>query len=522
VPSVLVTGAGHPPVPNLRRVLTGLLPISLGVQAASFVSSVALARVLGASASTDAYFLGLSVPVLVYAILLAGVRLGAIPALTEATTEKAGFARVGSELVSAVLFASVALSVAVTAAAVLVLPLFLPGEADLASLTRLAIVELAPLGVLGAMTGAFGALLAVRRIFAPQVAVMAIEPLVKTVLTLALGHRIGSQALIAGNLLGSTGTVLTLWWLVRRQGIRIKLQRSVRTPFVRSVVRLSVPLLVGQSVLQVNPLVDRAMASNLATGSVTSLELGLRLFLVPTTLLTSILIAPVSAIWAARKLSDGWPALRAGVGHATTVVLTVVPALAVLAILLRRPLVALLYAGGAYSPHSLAETTAVFGLLLIGLPAQVLIVVFATLFVVQKNTVFPMKIAIANVVLNVGLNYLLRGPLGVAGIALSTSLTFTILLLAFVAGAWVRWRAVSVPEVLPALARATLSAVVVTAAALALMAVLPAASSRPRALLVVGVVGLVGLALHAGVLLLTRAGAVRPGGPRLARTGATT
>src|SRR5438093_1134113 len=149
-------------------------------------------------------------------------------------------------------------------------------------------------------------------------------------------------------------------------------------------------------------------------------------------------------------------------------------------------------------------------MLLIGLPAQVLVVVFSTLFVVQKNTVFPMKIAIANVILNVGLNYALRGPLGVAGIALSTSLTFTILLLAYAAGACVRWRAVSLPELRPALARAALSALVVAAAALTLSAVLPAASSRPHALLVVAVVGVVGLALHAGVLLLTRPGAVLP------------
>ena len=55
-------------------------PATLLVALMSFGSSVALATLLGPSTQTDAYYLALSVPALAYAVLLAAVRLGGIPA----------------------------------------------------------------------------------------------------------------------------------------------------------------------------------------------------------------------------------------------------------------------------------------------------------------------------------------------------------------------------------------------------------------------------------------------------------
>lgn len=108
---------------SLSRVIAGMVPVNLGVQALSFASSIALALVLGASAATDAYYLGLSIPVIVSGILLAGVRLGAIPLLTERRTEgNEGFAEGCRELLSAVLWASIVLSAVATGVTIVALP----------------------------------------------------------------------------------------------------------------------------------------------------------------------------------------------------------------------------------------------------------------------------------------------------------------------------------------------------------------------------------------------------------------
>ena len=59
------------PPSSVRRVMAGLVPVNLVVQGCSFASSVALARVLGAGASTDAYYVGLTVPLFSYGVLAA-------------------------------------------------------------------------------------------------------------------------------------------------------------------------------------------------------------------------------------------------------------------------------------------------------------------------------------------------------------------------------------------------------------------------------------------------------------------
>jgi putative peptidoglycan lipid II flippase len=489
---------------SLRRIMTGLVPVSLAVQVLSFASSVALARVLGASTATDAYYLGLAVPALSYGILLAALRLGAIPALTDvaASSGNEGLDRAGGELFSGVLSASVVLTIVVTSIVEMALPLIVGG--DLLHMTRVTLLELAPYGVLGAATGVLGAVLAVRGVFMPAVAVLALEPIVKTVLTVGLGHEIGARALIAGNLIGGALAVVVLWRVVRGEGITLRLGRHFDSPFVRNTARLSIPLLVSQSVLLVNPLVDRSMASGFGPGSVTALELGLRLFLVPAGLMTGLLIGPIAATWASRKAVGGWPTLRQSMTRALDGAAAVVPPLVVLGVILRHQFVELVFKGGAYPTSALKETTAVFGMILLSLPAQMLIVIFSTLFIVQKDTIFPMRVAFMNVVLNLALNFAFRALFGVAGIALSTSLTYTILLLAFAVGAHRRWGTFYDGSVRRVTVRVLASVAITATGAALLMSALPTVSSRAGALLVVAAVGLFGLSLHATVLALGR------------------
>jgi putative peptidoglycan lipid II flippase len=500
---------------KLLSTMLRLAPWNLAVQAASLVSSIALAWVLGAGTGTDAYFLGLSIPVLVYGVLLVAVRSGAIGPLTDLLPDEREFNRASSQLVSAILLASAACSLVLTAAALAALPALVGGSGHLAFLTRVTILELAPLGILGALTGALGALLAVRGIFAPQVAVMAFEPVLKTALTLTLGDRIGAQALVAGNLLGSAAAAAFLWRRVRREGIRISIGRPIDTPVVRNVLAISAPLLASSSVLQLNPVVDRTMAAGIGRGSVTALELGLRLFVVPTTLLTATLVAPLTATWAARRAEVGWPALRESLGRILTVLSVSLPPVIVLGFVLRHDLVSLVYHGGAYHAGAAHATAGVFGVLLLSLPAQICSITLATLFVVYRETVFNLKIGIANVVLNVFLNWALRPSLGVIGIALSTTITLTILGVAYVGGTWRRWGGLAPVVVRTAATRIAVSIVATAVVALAVLRVLPDWSSRPGVLLVVALVVAAGLAAHALALVSCRVrlvpGLERPG-----------
>ena len=472
--------------------VAGLVPVNLAVQALSFASSIALAVILGASASTDAYYLGLSIPVLVSGILLAGVRLGAIPLLTERRVEGVErFVEGCRELISAVLCASIVLSAAATGITILALPLIIGRASEtVVPLAQVTVLELAPLGVSGAIIGALGAILAVRGRFVPTVAVMGFEPLIKTVLVITLGRSLGVHALVIGNVVGSLLAALCLWRLVVADGVSLRLTRPTNSGFVKRVLTFSGPLLIGQSILQANPIVDRTMASTLGPGSVTVLELGLRMFGVPLALLGSTLIGPVTATWAARKTEGGWPALRSSVTGALTKISIVAPPLVVLGVFLADESATLMYVGGAYSLREIDATGSVLKMLILGLPAQLFMLAFAVLFVVQGDTRFLMCLGVANVALNVGLNLVLRSVFGLSGIALSTTLTLTLLTALAATVAHRRWGVVgsrSMGQRIPRLAVASLLA---TVTAYAIGALLGDSPTRAGALLsIVAVTG---------------------------------
>jgi putative peptidoglycan lipid II flippase len=201
---------------------------------------------------------------------------------------------------------------------------------------------------------------------------------------------------------------------------------------------------------------------------------------------------------------EGWGAVRESLGRAVAGMAAAIPPLVVLGLMLRREVVTAVYHGGAYSAAAIHQTAGVFGMIVLSLPAQMLVVFLATLFVVRKDTIFPMKVAFANVVLNVVLNLALRPLFGAAGIALSTTLTVTLLAGVYAVAAQRRWHTFARAPLVAALVRAAASVLVVAGAAAALLAVLPEASTRGRALVTVAVVGATGLALHALVLLATR------------------
>jgi len=495
---------------KLTRVFAGLLPLNIGVQAVSFAAWVAFAHVLGTSTATDAYVLGLSVPTLVYGLLLTAIRVGAIPGLTEKAAKGEAEARVANELMAATLVASAVLGLLITIVAVAAAPLVLRSDPRLLSDARLIMVELSPLAVLGASAGVLGAILAVRKSFAPVVAVMVFDPLFRVCFVLTWGPSIGVQALVLANLLGSAAAVAVLWAMVRRAGVPLKLIRPVRSAFVRSVVGLSAPLVIAASVLEVNPIIDRTMAGGLKAGSVTRLELGMRLL--PTGLFSALVLAPLTATWAARKTQGGWPAIQESLRKALTLVALVVPPIVVIGIILRDQAVTLAYHGGAFSPQAAAQTSSVFAMFLVGLPAIVLSITFTTLFIVQRETLVPMKIAFANVVLNVGLNFAFRPLFGVAGIALSTSLTFGILVVAQATVARRRWGSFLPPSLLASLIRIGGSLAIATVAALAVRQFLPSGASRLDALGVAAAVAGVELLVYAAALLVTHGRVTRTPG----------
>jgi peptidoglycan biosynthesis protein MviN/MurJ (putative lipid II flippase) len=182
---------------------------------------------------------------------------------------------------------------------------------------------------------------------------------------------------------------------------------------------------------------------------------------------------------------------------------------------MRRELVTIVYHAGAYSTEDVRRTANVLGMLLLGLMPQMLIAALATLFVILSRTVVNMTIGIFNFFLNAALDFVLRGPLGVTGIALSTTLTSVLLCGAYVWQAVRRWGSLGLrAELRPALVALTSCLSIV----LSLHAMLGAEATpvtRIQALAAVATALIIGLLVHGSLMLASRS----PIGPLLPAAG---
>lgn len=207
----------------------------------------------------------------------------------------------------------------------------------------------------------------------------------------------------------------------RRMNVRLKIQRPTWSPAIKKFFLLLAPTAAGAGVVQVNILIDMAMASYLPTGGVSILNYADRLVQLPLSMLgTAIgmaLLPLMSRQFKKNELSEALESQNLSIEYA---LLFLVPAMLGL-LFYAEPIVKVLYESGKFNAQASEQTAYTAMILTMGLPAYVLIKVFTTSFFARHDTKTPVQIALFSVLINVGLNVLLIRPLAHLGLALATA-----------------------------------------------------------------------------------------------------
>lgn len=215
-----------------------------------------------------------------------------------------------------------------------------------------------------------------------------------------------------------------LWISVRRLGIRIRPGRPVLTPRIRRVLKLMGPGLLGAGVMQINLFADMIVASLLPTGAISALYYADRLNQLPLGMvgvaLGTALLPMLSRAIAAEREAEA----RDLYNRALEVcLLLALPAGAALAVIPHQ-IISVLFERGAFDAAAARMTGWVLMAYAAGLPAYIAVKVLSSACWARQDTTTPVRVAIAsalcNVVLGVGL--VMLTPIGVAGIAVATSI----------------------------------------------------------------------------------------------------
>jgi putative peptidoglycan lipid II flippase len=198
---------------------------------------------------------------------------------------------------------------------------------------------------------------------------------------------------------------------------------SFNDPEIRQVGRLMLPRVFGAGITQINLIVDTQFASSLAAGSVSHLyyagrvtELTLGIFAIS---LSTVILPALSRLAADGKAEEVRQTLRAALRLVFFICLPATVGL----IMLRAPIISILFERGKFDAEATRFTAQVLGYYSVGLLPFAAVSVLSAAFFAHHDTRTPVKVGALTFFVHLGLNFWLRGPLHAGGIALSTSLS---------------------------------------------------------------------------------------------------
>lgn len=244
------------------------------------------------------------------------------------------------------------------------------------------------------------------------------------IVSIILSARFNFVLLLAiGNVVAVIVQFLILVYFAYRKGFRYQFIFKLKDPHIKNMLFLAIPVIIGSSVNQINKLVDRTLASQLATGGISALNYAntLNLFVQGVFVVSiSTVMYPLISKMASKGNMEG---LKKALAQSITGInLLVIPA-SVGSLFFAQPIITLLFGRGAFDEQAVAMTSGAFFFYSIGMLGYGLREVLSSAFYSMQDTRTPMVNAAIAMLLNIVLNFILSKYLGIGGLALATSIS---------------------------------------------------------------------------------------------------
>jgi len=389
-----------------RAAGTVMFAILLG-QLIGLVRGILVARAFPAP-ELDAFFAANRVSETLFVLIAAGALGSAfIPTFTGllARQERAAAWRLASALANLIV---IALSLLALAAAIfapqIVRYLLAPGlsrNPELFALTvallRIQLASSVLFGLGGLMVGILNA----HQVFLVPALTPSMYQLGMIFGVLVLAPRMGIYGLAWGVVVGAAAyLLLQIPSLLKQKAIYVPVL-GLRDRAVGEVVRLMGPRVLGVAVVQLNFWVNTWLASQMAAGSVAGLQYGFSLMLMAQAAIAQSVAIAAMPTFSAQHALGQVDAMRASlVASLRGILFMAIPASAGL-ILLREPIVSMLYQRGRFDAHMSALVSWALLWYAAGLVGHCLMEVLTRAFYAQHDTRTPVAIGVAAMGLNV-------------------------------------------------------------------------------------------------------------------------
>jgi len=410
---------------QIFRAAASVTAVGIVVKLVATGKEIAVAGVYGRSDAMDAFLAAALLPGLLINLISESMNQALVPTLIR-VREQEGHAQAQRLLSSSMLWVCAllgAVSVLMALAARGFFPLiashFPPAKLDLS--IRMFYGLLPVVLITGVATNCTAVLNTFGRFAWPALAPVLV-PITILTAALAWGGRFGIWTLVYATLAGSLIHAAVVVGMMEAGGYSFRLRWHGMTEAAREVTQQYGPVLLSAVLAASGLLVDQSMAAMLPTGSVSALVYGNRFVSVAIALLAGAVSTAVTPYFSRMIARQDWRGCRHTIRTWVRITAMISVPLAVLLIAASRLVVRIAFQHGAFGPRDTSVVASVMAMYAIQIPFFVVSRVFYRFIIAMRRTDLALYCGMLNLVLDILLNLVLMRWLGVAGIALATSL----------------------------------------------------------------------------------------------------
>lgn len=408
----------------------GLLMVAqLASRILGFFRESIMAGYFGKTSATDAYNTAFILPDLIYWLLVGGVLSSAfIPVFSEyihKNNEEEGW-RVVSSVVNLIF---IGLGVLVVLALIFTpqfIQLQVPGftEEDKAltiHLTRIILIQPLLLALSGITMGVLNSY----KIFWPSALGTVLYNACIILFGIILARPDKPETISGfaiGVVIGALMNFVVQIPALRRVGLRYYPIIDWHHPGVKRIATLAVPIILSYALNQIQVIVNSNLGSHLDPGSITSVWYSYRLFQLPVGIFAFAIAVAAFPTLNEHAALKHWKEFIATSSSAVRMVIFITVPISIGMIVLRFPLIRVLFQHGAFTAEDTSATAIPLFFFCVGITAQSVIQILPRMFYALQETWTPVILGIISMIANVVFMFLLVNPLKAGGLAFATSL----------------------------------------------------------------------------------------------------
>ncbi len=281
---------------------------------------------------------------------------------------------------------------------------------------------LLPVVLLSGIASNFAAVLNTEGQFALPALAPIVTPLAIMVMVPLFGGALGIWAMVYATVIGALIHVFWTGWMLNASGYRISPRWYGMTESTRDLARQHGVVLLSGLVASGGLLVDQSMAAMLPAGSVSALAYAGRFVSVALALLGGAVSSAVAPLLSEMVARNDWGSCKRTLRNWAWTSAAVATLVAVGLILAAHVLVRLTFQHGVFGPRDTSVVSSVLVMYAVQIPFFVCSRVFYRFLLAMRRADLVFYCGSLNLALDVVLNVVLMRWLGVAGIALATSL----------------------------------------------------------------------------------------------------